>query len=47
MKQRIGYVALKLIEKNAERNANKICKAYIYEPTVPRKLKRKGNSSQA
>ena len=37
----IGKAALKLLEKNAKRNANKLCRNFIYEPTVPKKLKNK------
>ncbi len=35
----IGKVALVLLEKNAKKNANKICRSFVYEPKVPKKLK--------
>ena len=38
-KEFIGKVALNLLEKNAKKNAKKICRNFLYEPKVPRKLK--------
>lgn len=37
----IGKAALVFLEKNAKKNANKICRNFVYEPDVPKKLKNK------
>ena len=37
-KKNVGNIALKFLEKKAEQNASKFCRAFIYEPAVPRKL---------
>ena len=35
----IEKAVLVFLEKNAKKNANRICRSFVYEPKVPKKLK--------